>query len=67
MQLKERSSASHEDFVKDKAKVVEALLEAKSSEALARYVLDLRRAAADKLKVMNEFAEEAKGRVDDDE
>jgi len=67
LQLKERSSASHEDFVKDKAKVVEALLESKSSEALARYVLDLRRAAGDKLKVMNEFAEEAKGRVDDDE
>jgi peptidyl-prolyl cis-trans isomerase D len=67
MQLKERTVASREEFVKDKQKVVEALLQAKSSEALARYVYDLRRAAGDKLKVMNEFAEEAKGRPDNDE
>jgi peptidyl-prolyl cis-trans isomerase D len=67
LQLKERTQANREDFVKDKAKVVEALLEAKSSEALARYVLDLRRAAGDKLQVMNEFGEETKGRADDGE
>jgi len=67
MQLKERTVASREEFVKDKQKVVEALLQAKSSEALARYVYDLRRAAGDKLKVINEFAEEAKGRPDNDE
>jgi peptidyl-prolyl cis-trans isomerase D len=67
MQLKERTLASHDDFIKDKSKVVQALLQSKSSEALARYVQDLRRAAGDKLKVMTEFAEEAKGRVDDDE
>jgi peptidyl-prolyl cis-trans isomerase D len=67
LQLKERTQASREDFVKEKAKAVEALLEAKSSEALARYVLDLRRAAGEKLKVMNEFGDDAKGRADDQE
>jgi peptidyl-prolyl cis-trans isomerase D len=67
LQLKERTQASREDFIKEKAKAVEALLEAKSSEALARYVLDLRRAAGDKLKIMSEFGEEAKGRPDDEE
>ena len=67
IQLKERTEASHDDFIKDKSKVVQALLQSKSGEALARYVQDLRRAAGDKLKVMTEFAEEAKVRVDDDE
>jgi peptidyl-prolyl cis-trans isomerase D len=67
MQLKERTVASREEFLKDKQKVVEALLQAKSSEAVARYVHDLRRAAGDKLKVMAQFAEEAKGRPDNDE
>jgi peptidyl-prolyl cis-trans isomerase D len=67
LQLKERNEASREDFVKDKAKVVQALLQAKSNEALARYVQDLRRAAGDKLKVLTQFGEETKGRVDDQE
>ncbi len=67
LQLKERTEASREDFVKDKAKVVQALLQAKANEALVRYVQDLRRAAGDKLKVMPQFGEEAKGRVDDQE
>jgi len=67
MQLKERTSASREEFTKEKSKAVQALLELKSSEALVRYVLDLKRAAGDKLKVMSEFGEEAKGRADDDE
>jgi peptidyl-prolyl cis-trans isomerase D len=67
MQLKERTVASREEFQKDKPKVVEALLQAKSTEALARYVHDLRRLAGEKLKVMNEFGEEAKGRADNDE
>jgi peptidyl-prolyl cis-trans isomerase D len=67
LQLKERTEASRDEFVKDKAKVVEALLQAKSVEALARYVQELRRTAGDKLKVMNEFGEEAKGRPDNDE
>lgn len=67
MQLKERTSANHDDFIKEKAKFTQALLQAKSGEALARYVADLRRAAGDKLKVMNEFAAEAKGRADDEE
>lgn len=67
MQLKERTDASHDDFIKEKSKVVQQLLQAKSGEALARYVQDLRRAAGDKLKVMAEFGEEAKGRADDDD
>jgi peptidyl-prolyl cis-trans isomerase D len=67
IQLKERTEASREEFVKDKAKVVEALVQAKSVEALARYVHELRRNAGDRLKVMNEFGEEAKGRPDNDE
>ena len=67
LQLKERTSASHDDFVKEKSKVVQALLQAKSSEALVRYVQDLHRAAGNTLKVMESFGEEAKGRADDDE
>jgi peptidyl-prolyl cis-trans isomerase D len=67
LQLKERTQASREEFIKEKSKAVQALVEAKSSEALVRYVQDLRRLAGDKLKVMAEFAEEAKGRADDDE
>lgn len=67
LQLKERSEASRDDFLKDKAKVVQALLQAKAGEALVRYVQDLRRAAGDKLLVMSQFGEEAKGRVDEQE
>jgi peptidyl-prolyl cis-trans isomerase D len=67
LQLKERTAASREEFVKEKSKVVQALLEAKSGEALARYVADLRRQAGDKLQIMSQFGEEAKGRVDDAE
>jgi len=66
LQLKERSDASREEFVKEKASVVRALLESKSSEALMRYVADLRRAAGDKLKVMSQFGEEAKSRSEDE-
>ena len=67
MQLKERTLASRDEFVKEKAKVVEALLQAKSGEALSRYVYELRHAAGEKLKLMAEFGEEAKGRPDNDE
>lgn len=67
IQLKERALASREEFAKDKPKVVEALLQAKSAEALARYVHELRRSAGEKLKVMTQFGEEAKGRPDNDE
>ena len=66
MQLKERTEASHDDFIKEKSKVVQQLLQAKSSEALVRYVQDLRRAAGDKRKVLAEFGEEAKGRASED-
>jgi peptidyl-prolyl cis-trans isomerase D len=67
MQLKERNTASREEFLKEKSKVVQALLEMKASEALVRYVQDLRRSAGDKLKVMAQFGEETKARSSDDE
>jgi parvulin-like peptidyl-prolyl isomerase len=67
LQLKERTEVNRDDFIKEKSKLVQALVQAKSDEALARYVQDLRRAAGDKLKVMPEFGEEAKGRADDAE
>lgn len=67
LQLKERTVVSREDFTKEKAHVVEALVQAKATEALARYVQDLRRAAGDRLKVMAEFGEESKARVDGEE
>jgi peptidyl-prolyl cis-trans isomerase D len=67
LQLKERNQASREEFVKEKAKVVQALLQMKQSEALARYVTDLRRAAGDKLKVMSQFGEESKVKSGSDE
>jgi peptidyl-prolyl cis-trans isomerase D len=67
MQLKERNTASQEEFLKEKSKVVQALLQMKASEALVRYVQDLRRSAGDKLKVMAQFGEETKARSSDDE
>jgi peptidyl-prolyl cis-trans isomerase D len=66
MQLKERTDPSQEDFIKEKGKAVEALLEIKSSEALVRYVADLRRAAGDKLKVLSQYGEESKARAEDE-
>ncbi len=67
LQLKERTTVNHDDFIKEKAKFTQALLQAKASEALVRYVSDLRRSAGEKLKVMSQFGEEAKGRADDEE
>jgi peptidyl-prolyl cis-trans isomerase D len=67
LQLKERNQASHDEFLKDKPKVVQALLQMKSSEALVRYVQELRRAAGDKLKVMSQFGEETKARSSEEE
>ena len=67
LQLKERNEASHDEFLKDKSKVVQALLQMKSSEALVRYVQELRRAAGDKLKVMSQFGEETKARSAEEE
>lgn len=67
MQLKERTSVNRDDFIKEKPKFTQALLQAKSGEALARYVADLRRSAGEKLKVMSQFGEDTKGRADDDE
>jgi len=60
LQLKERTEASREEFLKEKTNVLKALMQAKSSEALVRYVQELRRAAGDKLKVLSQYGEDAK-------
>jgi peptidyl-prolyl cis-trans isomerase D len=67
LQLKDLTQASRDEFAKDKFKLLQSLLKSKANEAVARYVHDLRRAAGDKLKVMSEFGEEAKGRSDEEE
>ena len=65
MQLKEKNPASRADFDKNKAQLLGPLTTAKASDALARYVADLRKQAGDKLKVDERFAVEPK--VKDDE
>ena len=60
IQLKEKTAASREEFEKEKWPLLRALRQAKASEALTRYVADLRRAAGDKLKVNAKFATESK-------
>ncbi|HVJ21673.1 MAG TPA: peptidylprolyl isomerase [Polyangiaceae bacterium] len=60
LQLKEKMQAQREEFEKEKWPLLNALRQAKASEATARYVADLRRAAADKLVVKEVFAEEPK-------
>jgi peptidyl-prolyl cis-trans isomerase D len=67
MQLKEKTEASRDEFAKEKANVVEQLLQPKAAEALARYVQDLKRGAGERLKIMSEFGEESKARADDEE
>jgi parvulin-like peptidyl-prolyl isomerase len=65
IQLKEKNPASRADFDKNKAQLLGPLTEAKASDALARYVVDLRKQAGDKLKVDERFGAEPK--VKDDE
>lgn len=60
IQLKEKTPASREEFEKEKWPLLRALRQAKASEALTRYVADLRKAAGDKLKLNAKFAEESK-------
>jgi peptidyl-prolyl cis-trans isomerase D len=60
MQLKEKMPASREEFDKEKGLLVAGLQQAKGTEALVRYVADLKRAAGDKLKTDARFAEESK-------
>jgi peptidyl-prolyl cis-trans isomerase D len=65
IQLKEKTPASREEFEKEKWTIVAELRRAKARDALVRYVADLRRAAGDKLKVHEQFAEEPKASSDD--
>jgi peptidyl-prolyl cis-trans isomerase D len=60
LQLKERTPASKEEFEKERWALMRVLTDAKASEALARYVADLRRTAGNKLKVDARYAEESK-------
>lgn len=60
IQLKEKMPAERESFEKQKWPLLRALRQAKAAEATARYVADLRKAAADKLVVKEAFAEEPK-------
>jgi peptidyl-prolyl cis-trans isomerase D len=68
IQLKEKNLAQRAEFDKNKDAIVGPLTEAKASDALARYVADLRRKAGDKLKIDQRYAEEQKqaGRDDDE-
>ena len=60
MQLKEKTPASREEFEKSKGTLLRVLQQAKSHEALTRYVADLRKSAGAKLKIDARFGEEAK-------
>jgi parvulin-like peptidyl-prolyl isomerase len=60
LQLKEKTPVSKEDFEKERYALMRVLTDAKASEALTRYVADLRRAAGNKLKVDARYAEESK-------
>lgn len=65
IQLKEKNPASRADFDKNKAQLLGPLTEAKATDALARYLTDLRKQAGDKIKIDERFAVEPK--VKDDE
>jgi len=58
LQLKEKTPASRADFDKEKGQLVRMLARIKSTDALSRYVAELRKKAGDKLKVDAHFAEE---------
>jgi parvulin-like peptidyl-prolyl isomerase len=60
LQLKEKTPVSKEEFEKERWALMRVLTDAKASEALTRYVADLRRAAGNKLKVDARYAEESK-------
>jgi peptidyl-prolyl cis-trans isomerase D len=60
LQLKEKTPASKEDFEKERWALMRVLTDAKASEALTRYVADLRRAVGNKLKIDARYAEESK-------
>ena len=69
LQLKEKTPARREDFDKNKQAIVGPLTEAKATDALNRFVAELRRKAGDKLKTDPRYAEEQKassGRDDDE-
>jgi hypothetical protein len=60
IQLKEKNPARREDFEKNKDAIVGPLTELKATDALTRYVAELRKKLGDKLKVDARFGEEQK-------
>jgi peptidyl-prolyl cis-trans isomerase D len=65
LQLKEKTPATREEFEKDKWTLISELERAKGADALVRYVAGLKRAAGDKLKIHEQFADEPKATSDD--
>jgi peptidyl-prolyl cis-trans isomerase D len=64
LQLKEKTVATREDFVKEKAEIMRRLAVAKRSEGLARYVARLRKAKEDKIELSERILEEPKASSD---
>jgi peptidyl-prolyl cis-trans isomerase D len=67
IQLKEKNPARREEFDKNKDAILGPLTAAKATDALNRYVADLRRKAGDKLKIDPRFGEEQKSSNRDDD
>jgi peptidyl-prolyl cis-trans isomerase D len=65
LQLKEKTPASREEFEKEKWTILAELRRAKARDAVVRYVAELKRAASDKLKIHDEFAQEPKSTGDE--
>jgi peptidyl-prolyl cis-trans isomerase D len=67
VQLKEKSTASREEFDKNKAAILGPLTRNKANEALAYYVSELKKKLGDKLKIDPRYNEEPKSSRNDDE
>jgi peptidyl-prolyl cis-trans isomerase D len=65
IQLKEKSPASREEFEKEKWQIIASRQQEKASDAVVRYVAELRRAAGDKLKIHAQFGDEPKASSDE--
>lgn len=61
MQLKEKETATREQFDKDRASIVRGMREAKQRDAVARFVGELRKAAGKEIQLNAALAEEPKG------
>jgi peptidyl-prolyl cis-trans isomerase D len=66
LQLKDKELAKAEQFVKERAQIMSALEHAKASDALVRYVAQLRKAAGAKVTYDQRLLEEPTGKEQDD-